>query len=213
MWTMLASLRLPPPLADSARRWLGVSFALARRNQRSLALVSVALLHVLLFYMVLWSSHLTQAPASGHEMQLDLPSGGPRVAKGAPPRVDLAAPSEVSVPLPDIVVDTAPETPSIALPYASGGPAVTVPAEAIGETHTSPPLSDSLLAVARRALLRLHLMVGTDGSITKATVDNSSGSPQIDALTVAWVRSHWRFRPAMRDGQPVEVVTTAVVPF
>lgn len=48
----------------------------------------------------------------------------------------------------------------------------------------------------------LELSVGTDGRVITVMVARSSGSPMLDAAARRSVLE-WRFRPAMRDGQPV----------
>lgn len=50
----------------------------------------------------------------------------------------------------------------------------------------------------------LEVTVGTEGSVTGATTRESSGQPALDAAALESVRA-WRFRPATRNGQPVEV--------
>ena len=35
----------------------------------------------------------------------------------------------------------------------------------------------------------------------------------LDALAAAWVKLHWRYRPAMRDGQAIAEPTMAIVTF
>jgi TonB family protein len=198
---------------DRLRPSIAYVLTLARNNPRALAIGFVGILHVILLYVFILSMRAAHPDPTQSEMQLSVVSGGARAPRGAKPRIDLLEPKNEAVPEPVIDVDSAPPAAAIALPYATGGAAVSMPAEAIGETHTSPPLRDTLLALARRALLRLHLMVGADGSVTAATVDSSSGSQEVDAIAVAWVKTHWRFKPAFRDGQAIAVPTTAIVPF
>ncbi|HET8817914.1 MAG TPA: energy transducer TonB [Xanthomonadaceae bacterium] len=50
----------------------------------------------------------------------------------------------------------------------------------------------------------LEVTVGPDGSVTGATTRESSGQPALDAAALESVRA-WRFRPATRNGQPVDV--------
>lgn len=50
----------------------------------------------------------------------------------------------------------------------------------------------------------LEVTVGTDGSVTGVQTRKSSGQPALDAAALASVQD-WRFRPATRNGQPVEV--------
>lgn len=206
-----------------ARLWLGatgLSEALADgvqrippRGWRVVAGIFVALLHVLLAYVLILG--LVQKPADRpeREMILSLAPGGPRIIHSEVPPPPLIVPDEPTISPPEIVVDDSAPTNAILTATAAGGQSVTVPAEAIGESHSSPPLSGDLLALARQAVLRLRLLIATDGSVSDAVVENSSGSARVDSLTLAWVKAHWLYRPAMRDGVAISVTTTALVPF
>ena len=60
----------------------------------------------------------------------------------------------------------------------------------------------------------LHaLEVGTDGRVMDAKVAQSSGFPRLDEAAVKEARSHWRLRPAMRNGVPFEQWLTLGVVF
>jgi len=48
----------------------------------------------------------------------------------------------------------------------------------------------------------LELSVGADGRVVNVVVARSSGSPMLDAAARRAV-AEWRFRPAMRDGEPI----------
>jgi periplasmic protein TonB len=56
----------------------------------------------------------------------------------------------------------------------------------------------------------LQILIGVDGRVLRATV--TSGIPLLDAAAVEAVLQ-WRFRPAMKDGQPVPSLATAPVQF
>ncbi len=146
-------------------------------------------------------------------MTISISPGGPRLSRGMPPKLDLKSPNDAAVLPPDIVIVADPPQKAISMATATGGPAVTVPAEAIGEFHSAPPLTGIMLAASHRAQLRLLLTVAADGSIAGAVVETSSGLQALDALAVSWVQAHWRYRPAMQDGHAISVTTTAVVPF
>jgi TonB family protein len=44
-------------------------------------------------------------------------------------------------------------------------------------------------------------------------VVSSSGHADLDEAAVAWVKSHWRYQPAMQNGGAVPATTNAVVTF
>jgi TonB family protein len=60
--------------------------------------------------------------------------------------------------------------------------------------------------------VRLKLFVGRRGRVEDALVVRSSGDERLDRAAEAAVR-HWRYRPARRDGHPVEAVDYVQVEF
>jgi TonB family protein len=52
--------------------------------------------------------------------------------------------------------------------------------------------------------VELAYRIGTDGAPNHITVAQSSTNPALDAASVACV-SHWRYKPAMQGGKPVEI--------
>jgi len=46
--------------------------------------------------------------------------------------------------------------------------------------------------------------VGIDGSVKDVSIARSSGSALLDKAAVDCAKAHWRFRPALKDGKPVE---------
>jgi protein TonB len=62
------------------------------------------------------------------------------------------------------------------------------------------------LAMRRRwqGVVLLRVLVGQDGSPLQVKVERSSGRPILDTAARNQVASEWRFRPAMREGAPVQ---------
>jgi protein TonB len=56
--------------------------------------------------------------------------------------------------------------------------------------------------IAGTVTLRIH--VDASGNPLEVTIENSSGSPILDQAAQKFVKSRWRFVPAMQDGVPVE---------
>lgn len=128
---------------------------------------------------------------------LTLPPAGPRTPAGQLPRIiEPAAP-------------VAPSLPPVSAPQA-GQPATT------GSTTAPEAISQSAPTYPRDALrrgvggtVRVQVTVSTDGSVERMEVAQSSGDRNLDRAAMEAVR-RWRFKPAMRAGQPVSA--TVVIP-
>jgi protein TonB len=136
--------------------------------------------------------------------------GGPTSLESIPPRpASLVAPTLLDLPPPVLEVND-----SILIADAiapSGSPNVTTPATAIAEQHTFPRMP--LLSKEKTATVRLLLSIATDGTVVDASVAESSRNAALDSLAIAWVKAHWRYRPALQNGEPIAVVTTAIMTF
>jgi TonB family protein len=176
------------------------------RHQRLLVLLLVGFLHLGLVTLLVLGLILRASQAPERALQVTL--GGPL---GAPVRLPPAAPSFIDPDSPQITipsVDLATDQPNA----LSGSPDVTRPAEAIADEHEFPTYPGSGRPT-RPAEVRLLLSISEDGAIGDAQIAGTSGSPILDALAVAWVKQHWRYRPALRDGTPLAVTTAAIVVF
>jgi protein TonB len=83
----------------------------------------------------------------------------------------------------------------------------------IGWTHTRrdyPPLSRTL---NEEGSVRLLITINEKGLVSVAQVLHSSGFPRLDEAAVSWVKAHWRYQPAIKDGKPVPAKTNATVTF
>jgi TonB family protein len=65
-------------------------------------------------------------------------------------------------------------------------------------------------AVTTQGSVLLHVILAVDGSVSEITV--VSGDPALAKAAVDAVR-HWRYKPTMLNGMPVEVDTTILVEF
>ena len=59
----------------------------------------------------------------------------------------------------------------------------------------------------------LAFQVLAEGRVSGITVAKSSGYDGLDQAAIAWVKAHWRYHPAMRDGKAVAATTQAEVTF
>jgi protein TonB len=83
----------------------------------------------------------------------------------------------------------------------------------MANTHTIPPYPPMGIRLGHEGTVRLAIQLDEQGNVIAAQVIASSGYEELDAAAVAWVKSHWRYQPAMRDGQPVPATTRAAVTF
>jgi protein TonB len=192
--------------------------AAAGKPQKHIVMIGlVAAIHVAAIYAMvaglLPSGIIDRIPVPGHFI--------PVVQD--PPKVD---------PLPTVTdAFVEPKGPTAKLPefdIARTGPTITVkrgddhpvqptvpPTAAIsmGGTHTIPPYPEMSIRMQEHGTVTLRLAVGADGSVNDAAVVTSSGSDRLDQAAVAWVKSHWRYKPATRDGAAVASTAMAAVRF
>jgi len=117
-----------------------------------------------------------------------------------------------------VTADTTPTTPPPA--GASGAQPVVHPvapaltqARAVPGTHTTPSYPPLAARLSEQGSVRLSLDIDERGYVTDASVVSSSGYETLDAAAVSWVKAHWRFTPALRDGIPVPASADAIVTF
>jgi len=87
------------------------------------------------------------------------------------------------------------------------------PARAIARTHTIPAYPPIAARLNEQGSVRLRLDIDEQGAVIDAEVLTSSGYTALDSAAVTWVKTHWRYAPALRDGAPIPASTEAVVTF
>lgn len=122
----------------------------------------------------------------------------------------LAVQAEPSPPAPAPAADPAP-----AAPPAPPAPAKPVSAGDLSASmvHAPPPRypRESRRQREQGAVL-LTVLLGTDGSVADISVAKSSGHRRLDDAALSAVRK-WRWRPTIRQGQPVQVRGSVEIPF
>jgi len=123
------------------------------------------------------------------------------------PRVDSAVP-------PEFTIDRDPGT-SITVARIDPHPPQIAgsPVQGIMNTHTIPPYPAPAVRGGIQGTVTLRLEIDADGNVGAATVAKSSGSAVLDDAAVAWVKAHWRYRPATDGGTAVASTTMAAVAF
>jgi protein TonB len=103
----------------------------------------------------------------------------------------------VDPPVDATAQDTGPVT-GMSLEYALA-PAPSYPREALRNGVTGTVL--------------LEVLVDVDGSPLKVTIHRSSGNRDLDRAALQQVQKHWRFRPASRNGMPVQAIGIVPIDF
>ena len=83
----------------------------------------------------------------------------------------------------------------------------------ITATHTVPPYPVVERRLGIEGTVTLRLTVGTEGQVTAAEVVTSAGREALDQAARAWIIGHWRYRPALKDGNPAVTQLLASVTY
>jgi protein TonB len=127
-----------------------------------------------------------------------------RIQRPAPHAVTAVA---TPAPVPVTVAPVAPVEPA---------PVAVIPSTAVTSiisTHTTPPYPEMARRLGEQGQVQLHIVVGSDGSVTGVSVSKSSGSNRLDEAAKDWVLAKWRYKPATVNGSAVASTTEALVVF
>jgi TonB family protein len=198
------SSRLASAFAFASRR-LAID-KLSRRQLRLVAAVGAIGAQAFLVLMLAIGSRTVLAhPPDVTEVTISGPWGDPNVKtrpQEVQPEFPTITPPEIQIS--DTVDLSAADTPGL--------PNVTRPAEAVAAAHMFPSAPAAYRSGGPHSVVVL-LSVSEGGAVSAAAVMTSSGVAALDAMALDWVKKRWRYLPALRNGIPVSVTTTAVVTF
>lgn len=138
------------------------------------------------------------------------PTPQPRIATPQPAVVDVPVVSDVGTPFVEQasvegpVIDTAP---TIAPP----GPVTGMSLEYVHAS--SPRYPRDAIRGGLEGTVMLQVLVGVDGKPIEVALHRSSGHRVLDQEAVRHVLRQWTFRPAMRDGVPVQAIGIVPIDF
>lgn len=92
-------------------------------------------------------------------------------------------------------------------PVVDRGPA------GIAGTHTVPPYPPIARRLGVEGVVTLRLTVAPDGRVTAAQIVTSAGREDLDQAAQGWIIAHWRYRPALKDGNPAAAEVLASVTY
>ena len=81
-------------------------------------------------------------------------------------------------------------------------PAPTPPVAITSHAVTAADYPVESIPLQEQGVARVIYVVRTDGAVDELKIEQSSGSPRLDAAAIVIV-SKWRFRPAMEDGRAI----------
>jgi periplasmic protein TonB len=188
-------------------------------ERRTFAMIFVGALHVAVIYTILVALNIAPSP-------LSRPDGGiVKWIEPKPTQVDnkpvtqtgptnWAHPARDTTPIPDIRIDnTGSGDGAIHPQFGAGTGDVFQTAMAVPGTHTIPDYPALDRRLNHEGTVALNIAIDANGGITEATVLQSSGYDGLDAAAVAWVKSHWRYKPATKNGVAMPTTVRASVVF
>ena len=185
--------------------------------QRALTIAFVGVIHLMAIYGLLAALVPAARLPVPNPFQIVPVSIAPSKPLAPPLPTHWVVPHTVSVDHPIFDVPTQRGNISTTLdiphPTTTPGSAVIAGPIAIAATHTTPPYPASSLRLGEQGTVRLALAIASDGRVMTATVERSSGSAALDQAAADWVRAHWRYRPAVKDGAAIAATTEADVRF
>lgn len=104
--------------------------------------------------------------------------------------------------------DTAP---AVVEPGATPGPVAGVRLEYASAPAPTYPREE--LMAGREGTVMLQVLVDVDGTPLEVGIHTSSGNRRLDRAAQQQVLRHWTFRPATRDGRPIQAIGLVPIDF
>jgi periplasmic protein TonB len=187
-------------------------------ERRTLTIMLVGALHLAAIYAILVSLHIAPSPIPSttttiryiDPVQTNPPQTPPVVPTSHLPFTNPADPNPAVPPDIDIGSDQGPGG-TTTTPPGTGD--VFAPLSAVAGTHTIPDYPALDRRFGHQGAVGLMLSIDAQGYVIDARLAQSSGYEGLDAAAIEWVKTHWRYRPAMHNGVPMPTTTRASVVF
>jgi protein TonB len=119
----------------------------------------------------------------------------PPISEVKPPPAMVAPPPKIEIAIAPQPVIVTPLPMIVALPPS--------PPKEIARTHTLPPYPALSQRMGEQGTTALTCEIGVDGKPINCAVTRSSGSQRLDDAASSYVKDHYTWEPATRDGKPV----------
>lgn len=188
------------------QRAVPVSYAYNQRGpNRLIGLVGVVALHGVLLWLLVSGLGQSAIKIVSAPMEAWVVEETPAEPEAPPPPPEIPLP-EVVVPLPEVAVVTPAEAPVTAItaavvPVDQLRPPSNEAKPAVGNRRPDYPASSRRLG--QEGTVVLLLFVNTDGKVTDAKIEKSSGFQRLDDSAVKEALKSWRFQPPTEGGKPV----------
>ena len=195
-------------------------------SNRIIAIIMVVLLHLLLGYALVTGLAFEAVKKVKERLNVvDVKEEEPPEEEAPPPEPEKVVPppvvapppivktvappptvQTVSTPPPPIVVvpTAAPPAPPPPPPPPAAPPKPATPKNNPGRWATPDDYPRRALSQDREGTTGFRVTIGTNGRVIDCQVTSSSGHADLDAATCKNVKRRARFRPATKDGQPVQ---------
>lgn len=192
-------------------------------QQRIGGIAGVAVIHAVMLYALLTTlgvvhlpktvSDLTIVNVADRPKQVELPATPPPVI-AAPTVEDIIVPAVTLdyVPAQPNAITAPPVPPAVQAPPLPAAPVFAAPV-AVAGTHTIPDYPALSRRLGETGTAHLMLNVSSSGLVSDAVIVTSSGYRRLDEAAIAWIKAHWRYRPAYEGTKPVAAMVPAVVEF
>lgn len=130
------------------------------------------------------------------------PSAAPPAAFTAPAPVVAPAPMAAAEPSHPAPAPPPPKGAPVIIERPQPGPAGGPTQDAVADNQVQPNIPGDLADQIEKSFVRVEVAIEPDGSFTPA-LRSSSGSKEVDRLVLDALRK-WRWRPALKDGTPIE---------
>lgn len=196
----------------------------AARKPNWPAVVAIVLLHITGFYALVKLDIVRPAPQKKPivvELIAEAPVPPIEQPKPEPVKIEKARPVAVNPPPivqtpaatpPPIMVTATPPTiaPAVTAQAPTAAPVAVSDLEERLVDYQLPRYPLESRRKKEHGTLLVRLLIGRDGRVAEASIARSCGFPRLDEAFLQAVRK-WRWRPELRDGEPVEV--RGVMPF
>ncbi|HEX3674328.1 MAG TPA: TonB family protein [Rhizomicrobium sp.] len=186
-------------------------------ERRTISIAVVAALHLAVIYTILAALDIVPSPLPTHDITAWIIPEKKVVVVTPPPPTDprprgFVRPTNNS-PLPPNPGDHPTTGQEIFTPPGANPVDTFTSASSVPGTHTIPAFPPLDRRLSHEGTVQLTIAIDADGNVTGASIDRSSGYDSLDAAAIAWVKDHWRYRPAMHNGVAVASSTKASVVF
>ena len=141
------------------------------------------------------------------------PTQTPQTATRVTPQIETPVVEQVIVDSGTLAADIAPDTSSVIADTTSTIATPLTGVQLQYETAPSPPYPPVAARSRLQGEVMLKILVGIDGKPLEVEIHKGSGHRILDETAKRFVLKHWRFKPAMQNGQAVQAYGLVPIDF